>query len=243
VLGPRREAAQPVFARYWLHNRGPAPAGYHPAMVYLEPRVIELAGPTTVQLIVSATGNAAGKVDLIIPPGITVTSQGSLDFDLSDGYRRFELLVAPDANAVPGVCHLAARIPAEHGQVIEDVCTIRMGAASLAGPRITARTDPPALAVCPGESSPVYVLLTNHCLDEVRGEAQLITPFGTWDITGPRTHAFAIPPGKDRVLKYQVRVPEGAPPAASWVLIKVMSFGEITYTESIPLTIGATTTF
>ena len=33
VLGLDREAAQPVFSRYWLHNRGPAPMGFLPVSV------------------------------------------------------------------------------------------------------------------------------------------------------------------------------------------------------------------
>ena len=37
--GPRRppEPAQPVFTRYWLHGKGPAPAGNLPVAVHLPP--------------------------------------------------------------------------------------------------------------------------------------------------------------------------------------------------------------
>ena len=37
VLAPDGEAAQPLYARYWLHNRGPAPLGGLPAVAYLHP--------------------------------------------------------------------------------------------------------------------------------------------------------------------------------------------------------------
>ena len=41
VLAPDAEAAQPLYARYWLHNRGPAPLGGLPAVAHLHPpRVI-----------------------------------------------------------------------------------------------------------------------------------------------------------------------------------------------------------
>lgn len=30
ALAPNAEAAQPLYARYWLHNRGPAPLGACP---------------------------------------------------------------------------------------------------------------------------------------------------------------------------------------------------------------------
>ncbi|MGV1089107.1 MAG: glycoside hydrolase family 38 C-terminal domain-containing protein, partial [Mycobacterium sp.] len=37
ALAPDAEAAQPLFARYWLHNRGPAPLGGLPAVAHLHP--------------------------------------------------------------------------------------------------------------------------------------------------------------------------------------------------------------
>ncbi len=35
--GERPEPAQPVYARYWLHGKGPAPAGNLPVAVHLSP--------------------------------------------------------------------------------------------------------------------------------------------------------------------------------------------------------------
>ena len=37
-LAPEVEAAQPLYARYWLHNRGPAPLGGLPAVAHLHPQ-------------------------------------------------------------------------------------------------------------------------------------------------------------------------------------------------------------
>ncbi len=37
VLAPDAEIAQPLYARYWLHNRGPAPLGGLPAVAHLHP--------------------------------------------------------------------------------------------------------------------------------------------------------------------------------------------------------------
>src|SRR5258708_4794399 len=39
------EPAQPVFARYWLHGKGPAPAGNLPVAVHLSPGRIALPEP------------------------------------------------------------------------------------------------------------------------------------------------------------------------------------------------------
>ena len=38
ALAPEVEAAQPLYARYWLHNRGPAPLGGLPAVAHLHPQ-------------------------------------------------------------------------------------------------------------------------------------------------------------------------------------------------------------
>ncbi len=37
-LAPQAEVAQPLYARYWLHNRGPAPLGGLPAVAHLHPQ-------------------------------------------------------------------------------------------------------------------------------------------------------------------------------------------------------------
>src|SRR5581483_577628 len=41
------EPAQPVFTRYWLHGKGPAPAGNLPVTVHLSPDRVTLATPET----------------------------------------------------------------------------------------------------------------------------------------------------------------------------------------------------
>src|SRR6266545_2465894 len=239
-LGPRREVAQPVFARYWLHNKGAAPLGHLPAMVYLEPRVIDLTGPTTVHVTVSSHGQVTGKVELVAPPGVTVEPPDDPGFPAGDGYRRFDVVLRPEADVPPGVYHFAVRVPAEHGQMIEDVCTIRLGARP-GHDRLDVEVDTPALAMSRGDSGSLRIRLTNPCLDEVRGEAQLITPFGTWDLIGPWTQGFALAPGARTVLTYPIRVPRGVPPMSFWALVKVMAFGTVAYTASIPVTVDAGT--
>ncbi|MDZ4270845.1 MAG: alpha-mannosidase, partial [Mycobacterium sp.] len=41
-LAPDAEPAQPLYARYWLHNRGPAPLGGLPAVAHLHPHRLEV---------------------------------------------------------------------------------------------------------------------------------------------------------------------------------------------------------
>lgn len=44
VLGRAQEVAQPVYARYWLHNRGPAPMGFLPVSVAADPALLSGGG-------------------------------------------------------------------------------------------------------------------------------------------------------------------------------------------------------
>src|SRR5581483_3997032 len=58
-LGPAAEAAQPVFARYWLHNKGPAPLGGLPVTLHLTPDRLTVS---------TTTAPARGTVELAHPP-------------------------------------------------------------------------------------------------------------------------------------------------------------------------------
>jgi alpha-mannosidase len=240
ALGPSREVAQPVFARYWLHNRGTAPMGHHPAMVYLEPRTVEVTGPTTVRLTVSSTGPATGRVELLVPPGVVATSPEDLRYDLDDGYRRFEVLLRPGPRAGSGVGHLRAQITDDSGQTVEDVVALRLGDVDGGHRPLRLRVSPAALTLTPGTSQEVCVRLTNRCLNEVCGEAVPIAPFGTWNFIGPWTQGFTVAAdGAETTLRYQVQVPPGTPPMDSWLMVKVMAFGTVDYTPAIPLRITA----
>ncbi|MEU8261688.1 glycoside hydrolase family 38 C-terminal domain-containing protein [Micromonospora sp. NPDC048999] len=236
-LGPRREAAQPVYARYWLHDKGAAPLGDQPVMVHVEPQVVDLTGPTTVTVTVSTTGPAAGEVELVIPAGVTATPTGGLCYDLDDGHRRFEVRVTPREDAVPGVRHLAARVHGEHGQVVEDVTALWIGPGEDRSGPLDVRVETPALDVVPGRPAELRVQLTNPCRAEVHGEAQLISPYGTWELLGPWTQAFSVPPGGLVEVRFPVRVPPATPPMEVWALVKVMAFGTVHYTPSVPIVV------
>jgi alpha-mannosidase len=222
----RRAAGSPAYARYWLHNAGPAPAGYQPVTVHVEPRTADLSGPVRLQVTVSTTHGASGSVELIAPPGVVVSSD-DLRYELGpDGYQVFDVLAEP--RGVAGIYHLTARVGA-----IEDVVTLRAGACS--GPELDVRLDTPALTVARGETGSLRLRLTNRCQDEVRGTALLISPFGSWELTAPWSRDFAIAAGADSVETFQVR--SGAEAMTTWLLAKAMAFGTVHYTPAVPLTI------
>jgi len=231
---PVSAARGPAFARYWLHNAGPAPAGYQPVTVHVEPRTADLAGPVRVQVTVSTTHGGSGTVELAVPPFLDVTA-GDLGYQLGpDGYQRFDVLLEPGGQVPPGIYHLTARVGAEHGLVVEDVVTLR---ADAPGPELEPTLETTALTVRPGGTAELRLRLASRSQDEVRGTALLVSPFGSWELTAPWSRDFAVAPGASPVLAFRVAVPAGTRPMTTWLLVKVMAFGTVHYTPAVPLTV------
>jgi alpha-mannosidase len=253
------EPAQPVFTRYWLHNKGPAPVGYLPVAVHVHPGAVRLSHPAdgaVVRVTVACTAlPATGLVELDVPDGVVVTPAEPLRYDLASGeHVDFELRLNPRAGAAPGICFLAARIRDELGQILEDAVavTLEPGPGSLLstahGPAfdevLSVALDAVDLRLSPGGQAILGVRLTNRASSEVRGEAQLLSPFGTWGalpgdvLADPWTRGFAVPAGESRQLGYRVRAPGDARPGAQWwAAVKVSAFGRVHYTLVVPIDI------
>ena len=97
------EPVQPVYARYWLHGKGPAPAGNLPVAVHFSPTRVALAEPGEAGLLTLTVGcgpePASGTVELVVPDGITVTAGQDLRYELvPGGYAAWDLTV----RAAPG---------------------------------------------------------------------------------------------------------------------------------------------
>jgi alpha-mannosidase len=126
-LAPRAEVAQPVYADYWLHNKGPAPMGYSPVTVQIRPGQAHGPGPFVVPITVASSktdGPAAGAVTVVVPPGWTADPPDR-PFRLSPGaHLTFDSTIGPPADAADGRYFVAARIEVEAGQAHEDVVTI-----------------------------------------------------------------------------------------------------------------------
>ena len=240
---PATEAAQPVYTRYWLHNKGPAPVGNLPMGVHVHPTAVDLhpAGePATVTVTVaSATVAAAGKVEFDVPAGLSVTPAGPNGYDLQPGdHQNFALTVDAGA-AEPGRYFLAARIHDHLGQILEDVVTVTVG-----GPPagLAAVLEPAEVGLAPGDRAVLTLRLTNPNRSEVRGEAQLITPYGTWGdpgdelAVGAPIQGFAVPAGETGTLTFTVSASTGARTGGAWwALARVACFGQVSYTASVPL--------
>jgi alpha-mannosidase len=146
------EPAQPVFSRYWLHGKGPAPAGNVPVAVHLSPGRIALAaapaetpgtampttgtpttGMGTLRLTV-ACGRvpASGQVTLDVPPGVVVEpgdgGHAPLRYELAGGcYTSWDLTARALPGAAAGRYFIAARIRDDLGQTLEDVALVTVG--------------------------------------------------------------------------------------------------------------------
>ncbi|GAA4638485.1 NEW3 domain-containing protein [Actinoallomurus vinaceus] len=237
ALGPNAEPVQPVFGRYWLHNKGPAPLGNLPTAVHLSPQRLSLTGSGPLRLTVAASGpEATGRVELDVPDGLTVTGP-VLDYRLAPGeFAEYELTV--DASgAAPGLYFVGARIRDGQGQVIEDVVTVQVGAEPTGDPLEVALASP-APRLRPGDDAEIAVRLRNSAAAPIRGEAQLISPYGTWGpahdvLITPWTRGFEVAPGAEVTVPFALSAPRTAKPGNWWALVRVTYFGHLHYTETI----------
>jgi hypothetical protein len=258
------EPAQPVYGRYWLHGKGPAPAGNLPIAVHVRPGRVTLAPGAAGALLVSVGCGpepASGQVELDVPPGLEVEPAGPLGYDLpAGGHTSWDVAVRAGTGAAGGRYFVAARIRDGLGQVIEDAALVAVGEpgrfdtslplaellplieADLAATTAEVVIDllTPEVSCAPGQRAELAVRIGNRTASPLRGEAQLVSPFGSWEALGPWTAGFAAAPGADAIVRYPVVVPATARPGAQWwALVKVMYFGRVRYTSAAPVTVTA----
>ena len=257
------EPAQPVYARYWLHGKGPAPAGNMPVAVHLTPPQLALDDPRRPLLrltVACGPHGAAGWIELTAPDGVSLQPPGPLRYELPPlGHQGFDLDVATAPGVAPGRGFVTARITDACGQMIEDSVLLTAGqpvpppidtplvdfamqqqaADDAQSSELAVELAVAALTLRPGEARPVEVRLTSACVSELRGEAQLLSPFGSWQQSGPWTTGFTVAPGASTVVRFEVTAAATARPGEQWwAIVKVMYFGRLHYTEPVQVTIG-----
>ena len=134
--GAPPEPAQPVFSRYWLHGKGPAPAGNLPVAVHLSPGRVALA-PAPDQAAPRCGSPspvapaASGLVTLDVPPGLVVEPAGPavpLRYELAGGgFAAWDLTARVLPGTPPGRYYVAARITDGLGQALEDAALVTVG--------------------------------------------------------------------------------------------------------------------
>jgi alpha-mannosidase len=243
TLAPDAEPAQPLYARYWLHNRGPAPLGGLPAVAHLHPHQLAVDPGSPVQLQLTAVSDVTdvplhGKVRLICPPGWKVAVD-ELPFMLPPGEfleSIVDLVMPPDTaaglyplRAVLGVT--GGAIPASWRQEVEDVCVIAVGATDDRVLRLIADPDP--VEVAPGEVATISVTVGTDARADLAVEAHLISPWGTWEWMGPNIIGANLPARGTVALEFDVAPPAWVEPGEWWALIRVSCAGELVYSPAV----------
>ncbi|MFC4070468.1 glycoside hydrolase family 38 N-terminal domain-containing protein [Actinoplanes subglobosus] len=232
---PATEPVQPVFTRYWLHNKGPAPVGNLPVTVH----IAAADAPGMLRVTVStSTVPASGTVTLDIPPGATVTPEGPYAYDLPpSGHQQFDLTVT-------GHGQVTARIRDPHGQLLEDVTHLPESDTAASAAPASGELSPAAVTVAPGETARLVLRLHNPTDAPLRGEVQLLSPFGTWGATAddldvqPWIQGYDLPAGATTTREFTVTASTTARPGAQWwALARVTALGQVAYTATVPLTV------
>jgi alpha-mannosidase len=257
------EPVQPVFARYWLHGKGPAPAGNLPVAVHMDPSRVALNADTASAVLTLTVGSgpdgAAGEVSLTVPPELQVSPVGPFRYDVGPGgYATWDVTVRAD-DAAAGRYFVAARITEAAGQVIEDTVMVAVGeklwpvrdlepedamermladyGAGAGEVELTVLT--PDVELTPGGQADLVVQVTSHLASELRGEALLVSPFGTWDLLDSAAQTVTLAPGASTELRYHLTAPATARPGSHWWgLVKLMYFGRVWYTEAVPIIVA-----
>jgi len=138
------EPVQPVYARYWLHGKGPAPAGNVPVAVHFAPTRITLNAdsPQGRATLTVACGPdpASGTVELVVPGELTAEIDGApadgsadggpLRYDLpANGFASWDVAARAAAGTTGGRYFITARITDRLGQVLEDTALVTVGEA------------------------------------------------------------------------------------------------------------------
>ena len=130
-LAPQTEPAQPLYARYWLHNRGPAPLGGLPAVAHLHPRRVsaDTSGDLSeVMLRLTAASDCTdsaldGTVEVLYPDGWSVAPV-ELPFTLGAGeHLETDIVLGIPAHTPAGLYPIRAQL-----RITDARCTRRVAA-------------------------------------------------------------------------------------------------------------------
>ncbi len=243
-LAPEAEAAQPLYARYWLHNRGPAPLGGLAAVAHLHPHRVVAEPNTKVSLRLTASSDCSdsslsGVVRLVVPKGWTAT-QDELPFDLSaGGYLETEIGLTMPSGAEPGRYPVRAQLeltgaglPAAWQQIVEDVCIVSVGTSSKDELLRLIRAPEP-VDVAPGGRASLGVTVGSDARADLALEAHLISPWGTWDWLTPAVRGAVLPASGMTDLNFEVCPPPWVEPGQWWALVRVACAGRLIYSPAV----------
>jgi alpha-mannosidase len=247
-LAPHAEAAQPLYARYWLHNRGPAPLGGLPAVPHLHPQRVTGTPGGEVALRLTAASDCSdapldGAVTVRCPDTWSATP-AELPFTLCAGdHREADVVVSIPARTPPGLYPVRAQlcltgddVPAPWRQVVEDVCVVEVGPHHEA--ELVYLVDGPAdVEIAAGATARLSVTVGTHARGDLALEAHLISPWGTWEWIGPAALGAVLPARGTVELGFDVTPPAWLDPGEWWALVRVGCAGRLVYSPAVKVTV------
>jgi alpha-mannosidase len=242
LLVPEAEPSGVPYARYWMHNSGPAPTGNLPVSVHADPPAVTSAGPVPIQVTVVSSytdENWSGTVSLDLPPGWTADPPHWPVALLPGAHATLPVTVRPDPAALAGD-HLVTVLLADGAILAHDTVTVTLpgaypGAVSPSEVDLTVAT--PALSLRAGEATVLRADLTNTYRSPADVRVWLVGPVETWPLTPVRARTARIPADDTGELQFPVAVPADTRPGSWWLLLKWAYGPRIGYSESVRLTV------
>jgi alpha-mannosidase len=252
VLGPEAEAAQPLYARYWLHNRGPAPLGGLPAVAHVHPHEVAAEPGTELPLRLTVASDCTdadlhGTVRLVMPQRWSATPD-ELPFELlAGGHASTQVLLRVPSDTQPGrhpvrvqLALHGVTLPPSWRQVVEDVCIVSVGTRSTPAPGDVLRLDrePDPITLAPGSSARLAVTVATDAHADLAVEAHVISPWGTWEWIGPPSVGAELPANGKVEIGFDVTPPPWAELGRWWALIRIAAAGRLLYSPAVPIVVG-----
>jgi alpha-mannosidase len=250
ALAPAAEAAQPLYARYWLHNRGPAPLGGLPAVAHLHPDRLTAEPGAELELGLTAASDSTdaalrGSVALLCPAGWSVRP-GTLPVQLSPGgHVGTDVVVKVPPDAEPGLYPIRAQlsitgddVPPAWRQLVEDVAVVSVADQSEEARLLYLVGDPVDIELPAGDAARLRVTIGTDAHADLAVEAHLISPWGTWEWMGPAALGAVLPAGGTVELGFDVHPPVWVEPGTWWALIRVGCAGALVYSPTVQVTVS-----
>ncbi|QNJ94528.1 alpha-mannosidase [Mycolicibacterium fluoranthenivorans] len=246
TLAPDAECAQPLYARYWLHNRGPAPLGGLPLVAHLHPSHLVAESDTVVRLRLTAASDCTdtalhGRVRMVMPPG-WIAEPADLSFVLPPGeHLEAEVRVTVPPGIPRGLYPVRAELaaggrglPAAWHQVVEDVCIVSIQATA-DDEILRLVSGPEPVSVRAGGRAALSVTVGTDAGAALAVEAHLISPWGTWEWLGPPAVGAEVSARGTRQLDFDVTPPPWLDPGRWWALIRVACAGRLVYSPAVEI--------
>lgn len=245
-LAPEAETAQPLYARYWLHNRGPAPLGGMPVTPALQPHRLDADPGALLSLDLTVASDSidadlAGAVTLACPAGWNAAPAEHPVRLAAGEHVRTPVAVTVPVDAAPGLYPIRARldvtgdVPPSWRQPVEDIAVVRVG--DPGADRLLYVDGPGGVEVTAGQSARLRVTAGTDARADLAVEAHLISPWGTWEWSGPAALGAVVPARSSVELEFTLRPPVWASPGSWWALVRVGGAGALVYSPAVRLAV------